>query len=304
MRVAFVGQSTFFEGCVLDPGHPGIESSFFEFRKGGDVDALVDGLRQFRPGVVVVFRPEVLPAGALAEIGCPRLGFLSEPLPRSGIDTVSHADLERRLWELEQVDPANVDRVVSFDPKIAVAASRVLPIWRAAPLPVADRFYAPMPAPGISPPLPLFVGRSTAYREQMLVDLKHNWNLLHLAFGVAAEDFGRLLDEHNIGVNVHCERYPSFENRVCFHMASGHLVVSEYLDPSHGLEVGLDYVLAQTAGELLRVMHVLDRFPRTWHSVRVRGRRKAEAFRAGRVWPRLLADFGVAIGDPALAAIV
>ena len=67
------------------------------------------------------------------------LGFLTEPIPRDAAG--GHHDLERRRWELEQVDASSFDRIVSFDPLIAPTAEAILPVWRSVPLPVCDRLY-------------------------------------------------------------------------------------------------------------------------------------------------------------------
>jgi hypothetical protein len=288
MRLAFVGQSTFFEACALDDTATPWTTTFLEFRSGGDAERLRHDLDRFAPDAVVVFRPEVLPAGALSDLPCPTLGFLTEPIPRHG-GHVTHEDLERRLWELRKVDPSQVDRVVSFDPHIARTADSVLPIWRSAPLPVADRYYAPVPErSGL--PRPLFVGRSTKHRERFLARAKHRYDLLHLAFGVDADRLEEALREHDVGINVHNEPYPSFENRVCLHLAAAHLVLSEPLDPLHGLEPGIDFLEVHNGGQLEAALWTMHRFPGLHHRIRVRGRRKAEQYRAGNVWPRLVGD--------------
>ena len=93
-----------------------------------------------------------------------------------------------------------------------------------------------------------------------------------------AAELEGLMDEHDIGVNIHNETYLSFENRVCLHLAAGHLVVSEPLSPQHGLEHGLDYIPIGTPDGLAHVLEMLRRFPRMWHGVRVRGRQKAEQY--------------------------
>jgi hypothetical protein len=292
LRVAFVGQATFFEACSLGPGPHGLQPRFFEFRRDADAGALVGELRAFDPDVAIVFRPEIVPPGALHGLRARTVGFLTEPLPRRLDGAPVHDDLERRLWELRHVDPTNFDRVIAFDPHIAATAHEVVPVWRALPLPVADRYYAPLPlpAPTAEPPRPLFVGRSTPHREALLADAKHHAELLHLAFGVDADELQVALETHDVGINLHNNPYPSFENRVCLHLAAGHLVLSEWLHPAHGLEPGLDFVVTQTPGELLHALVSLRRFPAMWHRVRVRGRRKAEQFRASRVYPRLLHD--------------
>jgi hypothetical protein len=287
LRTAFVGQSTFFEACALPHPAGGLLPRFFEFRKGADVSTLRHGLEDFAPHVVVVFRPEILPPGALAGLGAARLGFLTEPIPRG--TKASHPDLERRMSELREVDPSNVDRIVSFDPLIAETAGAILPVWRSLPLPVNDRYFLPV-EPSIGPPRVLFVGRSTDHREHMLTPSKHSFDVLHMAFGVHAGRLEQALREHDVGINLHNEPYPSFENRVALHLAAGHLVISEPLSPNHGLEPGIDFIVASTPGQLHEAIERLHRFPGIYDRIRVRGRRKAEQFRASRVYPRLIAD--------------
>jgi hypothetical protein len=136
----------------------------------------------------------------------------------------------------------------------------------------------------------LFVGRSTVHREHFLIDVKHRYDCLHVAFGLQADELERLIDRYEITFNIHNEPYPSFENRVLLHLAAGHLVISEPLSPQHGLEPGMDYLEVDTPEALLeaasRARADLDAF----HRVRVRGRQKAEMVRASRVWPALVRD--------------
>jgi hypothetical protein len=286
-RLAFVGQRTFFEACALGDERRDLRTAFFEFRKGADTGHLLTELRAFAPHVVLVFRPEIIPAGAFRDLRAATLGWLTEPIPRG--TTKAHEDQKRRLWELQQVDPSNFDRVVSFDPLIAGTASGVLDVWRSLPLPVADRFYMPVRAVH-GRPRALFVGRSTPHRELFLTRVKHDHDVLHMAFGVDAAELQRLLAEHEVGINLHNEPYPSFENRVPIHLAAAQLVLSEPLSPLHGLEPGLDFLEVGWPARLSATMETLARFPRAYERVRIRGRMKAEQFRASRVYPRLVAD--------------
>jgi hypothetical protein len=287
LRLAFVGQSTYFEACSLDRPAGGLLPRFFEFRAGADAARLRAALDAYRPHVIIVFRPEILPHGLLEGLRAARLGFLTEPIPRKR--GTAHPDLDRRLWELRQVDPRNIDRVVSFDPMIAETAGEHVPVWRSLPLPVCDRFYRPV-RPSHGPPRLLFVGRSTAHRERMLVPIKHEYDVLHLAFGVGADRLEKAFDEHDVGINLHNEPYPSFENRVPLHLAAGHLVITEPLSPMHGLESAIDVVEVGNPAALHGTIDLMYRFPGILDRVRVRGRHKAEQYRASRVWPRLVRD--------------
>ena len=288
MRLAFVGQKTFFEVCALGDEHPRFTTRFLEFRRHGDARALRSDLDAFAPDVVVVFRPEIVPAGTFDGLPAATLGFLTEPIPRDAAG--GHHDLDRRRWELEQVDASSFDRIVSFDPLIAPTAEAILPVWRSVPLPVSDRLYRDV-RPVTGKPRVLFVGRSTPHREQMLAAAKADHpDLVHEAFGVGASDLEELMASHDVALNLHNDTYWSFENRVCLHLAAGHLVLSEPLSPQHGLERGIDYLEVSHGGAISFLLDRIERFPRTWHRVRVRGRLKAEQFRASRVWPRLVHD--------------
>ncbi len=288
--MAFVGQATFFAACVPTADDDALVTTFVEFRQGFDPRPMRAALDAFAPDVVVAFRPEVFPPGVLADVPAAVVGFLTEPMPRHAPGGgASHPDLVKRARDLEGLDPRNVDRVVCFDPLIVPAADPVVPVWRALPLPVADRLFRDR-GPVADPPRTLFVGRSTPHREAFLRPAERVHDLLHVAFGVGAGDLERLMDEHDVAINLHNEPYPSFENRVCLHLAAGHLVVSEPLSPTHGLEPGLDFLEVSSPDELVATLDAIAADPAATEPVRVRGRRKAEAYRASTAFTRLAAD--------------
>jgi hypothetical protein len=294
LRLAFVGQQTYFRACALDEDSARIRTAFFDFRAGRDAGLLRQQLAGFAPHAVVVFRPETLPAGLLADLPAAIVGFLTEPISRETAPTHPgdrglHWDLEARRRDMAGLDRANVDRIVSFDPLIVPTADEFMEVWRSLPIPVADRLYRPVRRVRGTPRM-LFVGRSTVHRERYLIDVKHRFDCLHVAFGIQVEELEGLLDRHHITFNIHNEPYPSFENRVLLHLAAGHLVISEPLSPTHGLEPGFDFIEVSTPEDLLAVATEARAFPDTFHRVRVRGRQKAELVRASRVWPALVRD--------------
>jgi hypothetical protein len=288
LRLAFVGQSTYFRACALDEQSRRLETLFVEFRAERDSERMRAALDAFAPHAVVVFRPEIVPTGAFADLRAPVVGFLTEPITRRN-GSGAHWDLEARRRDMRALDRDNIDRIVSFDPLIVDTADEFMEVWRSLPIPVADRLYRPVrPIEGM--PRMLFVGRSTMHRERWLMDVKHRFDCLHVAFGIEVEELEHLLDTHQITFNVHNEPYPTFENRVLLHLAAGHLVISEPLSPTHGLECGLDYIEVSFPEELTHVAAAARTFPDTFQRVRVRGRQKAEQYRASRVWPALVRD--------------
>ncbi|MFN8050847.1 MAG: hypothetical protein U0Q22_05400 [Acidimicrobiales bacterium] len=300
LRVAFVGQRTYFELCSQRSPSPVIEPTFVEFRSGASHSNLLATLRATDPHVVVVFRPELIDQGLFRELRALTLGILTEPLPRVG--DPAHPDLVRRLGDLAAVHADEFDRIISFDPLMADTASRYAPVWRSLPLPVSDEVFGWNPSMA-SPPRMLFVGRTTKHREEYLAPLKHIHDLLHIEHGVFGDEFIRIAREScDIAINIHNEAYPSFENRVSLHLAAGHLVISEPLSPSHGLEPGIDFLEIRNPEELMDTVNRVLRHPAATDLTRWRGRLKAESFRASAVWARvlhdLLADVSVFGGRP------
>jgi hypothetical protein len=288
-RVAFVGQETYFAQCALHTPTPGLRPRFFDFRAGvgDDATALDAALTDWGAHVIVVFRPEIIPPGAFATQAAVTLGFVTEPLRRG--DAEAHPDHAYRESELAQTDAANFDRVVAFDPHVAQTADRHARIWRSLPLPVDDRLYQPV-APSAAPPRILFVGYSTEHRERFLVNAKHEYDVLHYAHGLHGDELREVFARTDVALNLHGEPYPSFENRVLLHLAAGHLVISEPLDPTHGLEAGIDFLEIRRPDELMTLLYQLKRRPETFERVRHRGRAKADDYRASRVWPRIVGD--------------
>lgn len=289
LRVVFVGQRTYFAQCSLEDPAAGIEPAFVDFRHGAPLEPVLGAVREHRADVVVVFRPELLPPGALSGLDALRLGFLTEPLPRKGVDEV-HADLRRRRAELAPLDPANLDRLVTFDPLVADTVDELAPVWRSLPLPVSDRFFAPARPRAAAQPGAIFAGRSTEHRERFLGPVKHRYDVVHIAHGLEDDRLRELFAEVDLAINLHNEPYPSFENRVCTAMAAGLVVLTEPLSPTHGLEPGLDFLQFASPEELEQVIADAWLNPRAIERVRVRGRAKAERWRASRAWPDLLAD--------------
>ncbi len=287
LRVAFVGQSVFFSQCAMELAADGIEPVFVDFRAAAEPEPLLARLQELRPDVVLVFRPEIIPEGLFDDLQALTIGYLTEPLPRTGQD--AHPDLGARLWWLQQVDAANFDRIISFDPLIAQTAESVLPVWHSTPIPVADSLFMDV-RERAHPPRLLFVGRSTDHRERMLAPVKREFPLVHVGHGLFGDELAGFLRRADVQLNLHNNPYPTFENRVCIALAAGHLVISEPLSPSHGLTAGRDYLEIHTPDELHALLHRIASEPGLFEDVQRSGRAQAERFRASAVYPALVRE--------------
>lgn len=287
-RVAFVGQRTYFEAAALHEPAGGLIPAFVDFRPGGDPDALLEELDRLRPHAIVAFRPEALPAGALASVRAPVLGFVTEPLPRP--DRPPHPHYDFNLDRLREGDRNNVDRVALTDPFGWEAAAELLPAWRVMPLPVDDRLYR-TPTPTRRPPRVTFIGYSTMHREQALVDLKHRFDVRHYAHGLIGEELRRVMHDTDVALHIHAEEWIlAFDSNVLRHMAAGHLVISQTLEPSFGLQPDIDYLEVSDRWEMDLRVHQVFKMPDMYDRIRIRGHHASRQHAASKVWPRVIRD--------------
>jgi hypothetical protein len=294
LRVAFVGQSEYFASSALEQPAGGVEPRFFDFRFDAPAEPLLTALRDWAPDVVFMFRPEMLPAGAFADLDAVTIGYFTEPLHVPGHPP--HPDLDTRFEVLQRADPASFDRFCIYNPAFVATAERAVPIWRAFPIPISDRYYAPVPPVHQGDPRLLFVGRSTDHRETFLGPLKRDFPLVHLAHGVTDEHYRTFVAQSDIGLNIHNEPYPNYEYRVSEFLAAGLLVMTEPLTPGHGLRAGAEVLEVRAPWEAWELVRAMRRAPEAFRPVRLGGRRAAERFRASVVYPRFLADLLADVG--------
>lgn len=301
-RLAFVGQANYFDLVALSMPTPNIEPTFIDFRSGGDTMALLDRIEEFHPDLIIVFGPQTIPKDVLRELEAVRIGWFTEPIARvttrSGWERLgthdrdapaAQIDLERRFLAATSCDVQQFDRLISHDPLQAETLGLIGPIWRSIPLAVDDRFYRAPTAMGTSPTIG-FIGSSTPYREEFLTGLKHHYDLRHFAHGLFGDRLLDELGELEIAINVHNLDISTFENRVSLHLAQGHLVLSQPLAPTNGLEADRDFIEFRTPEELAHIVAEIRAHPRAHELTRHRGRRKAEYFRASTVYERIVKD--------------
>jgi hypothetical protein len=284
VRVAFMGPRAAFDAHVLQHTAHGVAPAFVDFRAGGDAGELRAALQAAAPHVVVVLGADITPAGVLAEVPAATLGVVTQTVPRTAGGP--NGDLE--ATPAPALGPiGDYDRVLACDP--AVAGLEGEAVWRSAPLPVDDRIYSSV-QPMRHPARALFLGESTEYRERFLIQAKHEYDVLHYAHGLWGDALRKVFGKVDVGLNVHRDRRPRFEPRVLLHLAAGHLLLSEPLSPLHGLEPEIDFIPVDRADELQAVLRQLSRRRDQHDRMRLRGRAKAEDYRASRVWPRLIGD--------------
>jgi hypothetical protein len=273
VRVAFVGSRAWLDGCCPTAPTHGLAPASFETAPSADCERTRAAVDAFRPDVAVVFDPVSVPVEVLRALPGVTLGVL-----------VGGAPQEHAASTLDCLD-----RLVSFDPALTGTSAGAGELWRAIPPPVSDLYYREV-RPLHRAPRAMTIGRASEHREAMLISAKHHHDLLQVIHGVSGEMLGELLDECQVGVYVAPEPGGGFGQQVGLHLAAGQLLMSEELTPKHGLERDIDYLQFDSPDGLVWVLDRLGRFPEMYHRIRVRGRLKAEQYRASRVFARLAHD--------------
>jgi hypothetical protein len=262
VRVAFVGRRARCWPHMFEQPTAEIEPAFAEADSG-----VLAGLDA---DVVVALDPDARAAAALRGVAGRSVAIVT------GADATA----------LDAFDATCFDRVVALHAELAQESGDR--VWRSLAPPVNDALFAPVaPAAGLS-----FValGRRTPRRARFLDDPEHALDLRVVDPAPVGQALVELFGASAIAVNVRETDEPAFELRVPMHLAAGHLVVTEPLAPLRGLEPGLDVLVARTPRELMAILGALRRMPDLHHRVRLRGRRKAEHFRASAVYARLVGD--------------
>jgi hypothetical protein len=273
LRLAFVGAGVWLDGCCPQAPACGLTPARFQTGAAAEEDRLLAGVHAFGPHISVIFDPRSVPVDILRALPGVTLGVLVDGMPKS---------------EDEQA-AESLDRLVSFDPALSGEAVGAGEIWRAIPPPVSDALYGEV-RPLRLAPRAMTVGRSSEHRETMLLPAKHHHDLLQVIHGVTGQALAELLGEYDVGVYVAPEPGGGFGQQVGMHLAAGHLLLSENLTPAHGLERNIDYLQLESPDGLVWVLDRLGRFPEMHQRVRVRGRMKAEQYRASSLFARIAHD--------------
>ncbi len=270
LRVAFLGPQQWLDGCAPPAATPGLIPT--RLASGAGID-LERELAALEPHVSVIFDPAPATVAAARTATGVTLGVIVGALP-AGEEAHALGDL---------------DRLLSFDPALTGTALGGGELWRAIPPPVSDLLFGEV-RPLRHAPRALTIGAWSHYRETMLVLAKHHHDLLEVIHGVSGEPLRELLEEADVGVFVAAEPGGGFGPQVPLHLAAGHLLLSSSLTPAHGLERDIDYLHFDSAEGLAWVLGRLARFPEMHQRIRIRGRLKAEQYRASRVFTRIASD--------------
>jgi hypothetical protein len=93
-----------------------------------------------------------------------------------------------------------------------------------------------------------------------------------------------------VAINLRDADPVRLEHRAAAALAAGLVLVSEPLERRRGLEPGLDHVEAEELDDVFAAVEAARRRPQAFERMRLRGRAKAEAFRASTLTERVATD--------------
>jgi hypothetical protein len=117
--------------------------------------------------------------------------------------------------------------------------------------------------------------------------LKSNYNPLIIENGLDFFQFSQAFSDSSFNaINVHVGTIQTFEHRVLVHMAMGHLVLSQVLQPDFGFLPNCEYVHFTNADSLKDALSRIEKDSQWASWVAKRGRHMVEKHRASEVWER------------------
>ena len=155
------------------------------------------------------------------------------------------------------------------------------------PLPVDDRLYRPV-RPARRKPRVIFIGYSTMHREQHLLRAKHEFDIGHYAHGLMGDDAARGARRRRRRHQPPRRPASRCRSRTACCCTSPPGTSSSPSRSSRPSAWSRASTSSSSSGrdELSLRLHQIHYQPDAYERVRIRGRDKAEQFRASRVWPR------------------
>ena len=269
LRVAYLGDPQWLRTSCPPLRNGDARSIRIPLAGGADHDRALADVARFAPQISVVFDAQRVAPEVLRRLPGASMGILVDAIDAPGTAATIGA----------------VDRAVSFVAEDDAPGG----LWRAIPPPVADELFGDV-RPLHGRPAAMAIGRATEHREWMLLPAKHAHDLFHAVHGLGGDALAEVLREYDVGVYTPPEPEGAVGAQAGIHLAAGQLLLADRLEPRHGLEAGIDFVRFDGPTGLVWTLDRIAQYPEMYQRVRVRGRMKAEGFRASAVFTRVLQD--------------
>lgn len=248
-RLACVGHRVYFQNHFCERSSDVFDVTWIDFDHYSTIHYA--RLREARPDVTVIFRPELHDATALRAIPGVKIGVSSEPFPKLiGRELWRSSETDRRLAIFKQLSHDAFDGLYHYDVMSkAYCESAGMRFDGFGPLPINIDWFSP----GRAARKPLwdmvFVGKVTPRRQRLLDPLKNvNRDFLWVEHGITGQAMSEIFKRAACVVNIHADDIVALEPRVYLAAACGVPVLSEPTGTSgYPFE---DFVVEQALDEL------------------------------------------------------
>lgn len=228
LRVACLGHRVYFENHFCE-----LKSRFFNvawFDYDHFSTTVYADLRNYRPDITLIYRPELHSTEALNSFPGYKIGFSTEPLPKISADGLlkTSSETDRRLAMISNLQKEGYNRIYHYDSGSRSYIERHhLPIDDYAVIPVNTNHFNPTSVRKPKWDI-LFIGKATDRRLRILSHLKNfNLSFLWIEHGVSGSELGTLFKRSRCILNIHADDIQALAPRVYLAAACGVPVLTD-----------------------------------------------------------------------------
>jgi len=285
LKVVSIGQDIYFRKTSLDSETKDFIGKFIPYTFFKDWSEQLSKIKEESPHIILIYRPEVFDPKFLELLKKEfiTIGYFTEPLPFN--EYSDHPDLLNRYSIIKNFNFELCDFYVFYNPETTKVLNTLCEPILTHPLPVNDLVYENRFEIQTDKVRGLFLGRVSEYRNTFLIPLKHYWDWTVIDHGMHQIPFE---SNFNLGLNLHSENYPNFENRIFLQMAQGLVVLSQKTIPAFGLKNNKHYFEFENPEELLSKVNDLSHDLESIKNIRDKAFKFVEDYKASVFWNSLL----------------
>lgn len=227
-RVACLGHRVYFENHFCELKSRYFNVAWFDYDHFST--SVYSDLRNYRPDITLIYRPELHAAADLNSFTGYKVGFSTEPLPKITSDGFlkTSSETDRRLAMISNLQREGYNRIYHYDSGSRSYIDKCnLPIDDYSVIPVNTDFFNPT---HVRKPKwdVLFIGKATDRRLRILSRLKnHNLSFLWIEHGVSGAELGKLFKRSRCILNIHADDIQALAPRVYLAAACGVPVLTD-----------------------------------------------------------------------------
>ena len=242
LRIAFVGQPEYFRIHYKDM----LKSDEFDCT---EIPIKICTPETYSPllyqefDYIFFFRGEFCPESVLKNVKGKKIIISSEPFPKCSTNgVISTNELYERFTIFRKVKDMEFDYIFHYD-KTSVnwLITEGVKVNGTFEMPISSTDYGRFELAEKDWDV-CFFGRSNEHRENILGNLKRDFNVIHITHGVDEDLMCAIIDRCKIVLNLNTEGVVSYNPRLAQSLAAESFVISEHMTHHDTFTAGVDFV--------------------------------------------------------------